>query len=62
MRPPVDPAELNLRLAEYKIFGGLPLGAWNPELADALLVCVTEARTRSEIDRFVDAVREITAG
>lgn len=62
VRPPVDPAELNRRLAEYKIFGGLPLGAWNPELADALLVCVTEARTRSEIDRFVDAVREITAG
>jgi glycine dehydrogenase subunit 1 len=29
---------------------GLPLGQWYPNLADCFLVCVTEKRTKSEID------------
>jgi glycine dehydrogenase subunit 1 len=33
-------------------FAGVPLGRWYPELADCLLVCVTEKRTRQEIDAF----------
>ena len=33
-------------------FAGVPLGRWYPELADCLLVCVTERRTRKEIDAF----------
>jgi glycine dehydrogenase subunit 1 len=32
---------------------GVPLGRWYPELADCLLVAVTEKRTRSEIDGLV---------
>lgn len=31
-------------------FAGVPLGRWYPELSDSLLVCVTEKRTRQEID------------
>jgi glycine dehydrogenase subunit 1 len=31
-------------------FAGVPLGRWYPDLADAFLVCVTEKRTKSEID------------
>jgi glycine dehydrogenase subunit 1 len=31
-------------------FAGVPLGRWYPELSDCLLVCVTEKRTRQEID------------
>jgi glycine dehydrogenase subunit 1 len=31
-------------------FAGVPLNKWYPELADALLVTVTEKRTRDEID------------
>ena len=31
-------------------FAGVALGRWYPELADSLLVCVTEKRTKSEID------------
>ena len=31
-------------------FAGVPLGRWYPELADCFLVCVTEKRTRDEID------------
>ena len=35
---------------EAGFFAGVPLGRWYPELADCLLVCVTEKRTRAEID------------
>lgn len=35
------------------IFAGVPLAQWYPELDDALLVAVTEKRTREEIDRLV---------
>ena len=34
------------------IFAGVPLGRWYPELADCLLVAVTEKRTKHEIDRL----------
>jgi len=40
------------------IFAGVPLGRWYPELSDALLVTVTEKRTREEIDRLVDVLVE----
>jgi glycine dehydrogenase subunit 1 len=40
---------------EY-IFPGVPLGQWYPQLADCLLVAVTEKRTKEEIDRLVNAV------
>ena len=34
------------------IFAGVPLGRWYPQLADCLLVAVTEKRTKEEIDRL----------
>lgn len=50
------------RVAEYLaaaraagLFGGVPLGRWYPELADCLLLAVTEKRTRAEIDRLAAA-------
>ncbi len=54
VRCPVPPAEINRRLLEHGILGGLPLGRFYPELADGWLLCVTEQRTREEIDRLVD--------
>lgn len=39
--------------AQEGVFAGIPLGRWYPELADCFLVCVTEKRTREEIDRLV---------
>ena len=38
-------------------FAGVPLGKWYPDLADCLLVCVTEKRTKAEMDAFVEVVR-----
>lgn len=33
---------------------GIPLRTWYPDLADCMLVCVTEKRTKTEIDKLVD--------
>ena len=43
------------RAASKGIFAGVPLGRWYPELADCLLVAVTEKRTKDEIDRLAAA-------
>ncbi|MEO8724788.1 MAG: aminomethyl-transferring glycine dehydrogenase subunit GcvPA [Acidobacteriaceae bacterium] len=45
-----DPHDINRRLLEKKIMGGLPLKRWYPELGNAALWCVTEMNTRAEID------------
>lgn len=60
LQAPIDPIRLNRALLEYKIIGGLPLARWDAAMSDAILFCVTEARTRTEIDLLVDAVRQIT--
>jgi glycine dehydrogenase subunit 1 len=55
-------SEVNTRLLhEYGIVGGLELGRYYPERANDMLLCVTETRTREDIDRLVDAVRECVA-
>ncbi len=53
VRCPIPPAEINRRLLEHGILGGLALERWYPELADGWLLCVTERRTREEIDQLV---------
>jgi glycine dehydrogenase subunit 1 len=42
--------------AAEKIVPGIALSQWYPELADALLVCVTEMNEQEEIDRLVRAL------
>ena len=37
---------------QENIFAGVPLGQWYPQLADCLLVAVTEKRTKEEIERL----------
>lgn len=49
-----DAASLNARLLEQKLIGGYPLSGDYPELGNALLIAVTEKRTRAEIDRLVE--------
>ena len=43
--------ELNIRLLEKKIIGGLPLATHYPELGHAGLWCATELMPRNDIDR-----------
>ncbi len=44
------------RLLKKNTVAGLPLTKWYPELAHHYLLCVTEARTRSQMDAFVKEV------
>ena len=53
MRCPISPATLNARLQDIGIIGGYPLGADYPELANCLLLCVTELNRKSDMDRLV---------
>ena len=49
---------------QANILAGIPLGQWYPDLSDCFLVCVTEKRTRSQIDQLVEtlaAARENSA-
>lgn len=59
VRCPWDPEEINRRLLERQILGGLPLKGTAPGLDDAWLLCATEATTREEMDRLVEALRGI---
>jgi glycine dehydrogenase subunit 1 len=45
--------ELLAAAQKQYMFPGVPLGKWYPQLADCLLVAVTEKRTKEEIDRLV---------
>lgn len=51
--------DLNERLLEKNIFGGVPLKWWYPELKDCLLICVTETKTIEKIDRFIKILEGI---
>jgi glycine dehydrogenase subunit 1 len=46
-------SEINARLAELGIIGGLDLERFYPELAGHMLLCVTEKRTKQEIDALI---------
>jgi glycine dehydrogenase subunit 1 len=45
---------------EHGINPGYPLGRDYPELADGLLIAITEQRTKADIDRLAGALAEVT--
>ncbi len=49
-------AEVNQRLWQDKILGGFDLGSYYPELDCCMLLCVTENRTKAEIDALVSGM------
>lgn len=51
---PKDPEEVNKKLLKDKILGGLPLKRFYDGMDNAVLLCVTELRTKEEIDLLVD--------
>ena len=53
VRIPGEAAALNKKLLKSNIMGGLDLSKYYPELQDTMLLCVTEQRTRGEIDLLV---------
>jgi len=48
-------------LFKHKIIGGLDLGEVDRKLKNHWLVCVTEKRTKEEMDQLVAAVKEIVS-
>ena len=62
VRCPVPVCELNEHLLEHGILGGYDLGQEYPQLADSMLLAVTEKNTREEIDALVEVFSEVSHG
>jgi len=45
-------------LLKNGILGPMGLARWYPEFADVVLFCVTEIRTKEEIDRLVEVLKQ----
>jgi glycine dehydrogenase subunit 1 len=56
VRCPVPPAEINRRLLERDIIGGLDV---SDQVESGLLLCVTEMNTREEIERLAAGLAEV---
>lgn len=61
IKSPVPIAHVQKRLAQANIIGGHPLGESYPGMDDCLLFCVTETRTRDDIDLLVNVLKEVQA-
>ena len=57
LRLPRNADEVVARLLERGIAPGLPLGGYEPDLAECLVVTVTEKRSKAEIDELAEALR-----
>ena len=58
VRCPKPPADLNKRLLERHILGGLDV---SDQVPDGMLFCVTEVNTKAEIDALVDVAARVGA-
>ncbi len=53
-----DPKRVLDEVGRLGYHGGIDLGRWYPDLADCILIAVTEKRTKDEIDGLADAYNE----
>ncbi|MDQ1300550.1 MAG: glycine dehydrogenase subunit 1, partial [Chloroflexota bacterium] len=61
VRCPRPVAMINdILLERYGMVGGYDLGGDYPDLADHMLLCVTEMNSRAQIDLLVEALQEVT--
>jgi glycine dehydrogenase subunit 1 len=54
--PAAAPSEVNRRLLDRGIVGGLPLERFYPELAGTMLLCATEMTKRADMDAVAEAL------
>lgn len=54
VKTPVDPSIIIESLLEENIFAGIDLSGFDYGIDNGLLICVTEKRTKEEMDRFVE--------
>lgn len=55
----LSPSKINEELLKHKIIGGLDLSCFYPDLNHHLLFCVTETKSKEEIDRLVTRLGEV---
>ena len=48
-------------LHDNKIYGGIALEKWFPERKNDILIAVTECRTREQLDRLVELLKDMGA-
>ena len=58
LKTPVDARDLCRSLAKRGFLAGPGLGIWFPELADSMVVAVTERRTEDDIESFAEAIEK----
>lgn len=58
LRTPVDARDLCRSLAKRGFLAGPGLGIWFPQLADSMVVAVTERRTEDDIEAFAEAIEK----
>ncbi len=56
---PENAAQVRDELLDHSILAGLPLGDFEPDLKNCLLVAVTEIRTKKQIDRFAEKLEKV---
>ena len=61
LRLPKSPDRVLRALRKRHILGGVALGQFDRQLRDAILVAVTERRTRAEIDAYAEALASVVA-
>ena len=61
IKTPLPAQQLSQRLLQKGIIGGYDLSQSYPDMQNAMLFCVTETRTKEDIDTLVKALREIEA-
>ena len=56
---PIPPQDIINGLVGKNILAGTDLSGTNPQLKDCLLVCITEKRTKEQIDYFVNEIKNL---
>ena len=59
VRLPKDPNEVIGKLVDRGFAAGFPLGRFYENMKDAMLVAVTEKRTKQEIGMFAEALEDV---
>ncbi len=53
------PDKINSALRKEGFIGGLNLGRFYPKMSDCMLICVTETKSKTDLDRFVNVLNKV---
>jgi glycine dehydrogenase subunit 1 len=58
VRTTLDIEKLQSKLIEKGVLGGVALGRYKKGMEDGLLFCVTEKRSKAQIDQLITIIKE----